>query len=72
MVNLVPQDAPHPLYGDTPEVAALRKEFLLDYLVLEPFDFQDPRMIQPEGLAVSNLGGKELIFYVDTNGLCLT
>ncbi|XP_047483842.1 uncharacterized protein LOC125035460 isoform X2 [Penaeus chinensis] len=67
MVNLVPQDAPHPLYGDTPEAAALRKEFLLDYLVLEPFDFQDPRMIQPEGLAISNLGGKELIFSVDSN-----
>ncbi|XP_063591584.1 uncharacterized protein LOC134768747 [Penaeus indicus] len=67
MVNLVPQDVPHPLYGDTPEAAALRKEFLLDYLVLEPFDFQDSRMIQPEGLAVPNLSRKELIFFVDAN-----
>lgn len=69
MVNLVPQDAPHPLYGDAPETAALRREFLLDYLVLEPLDFQDPRMTQPEGLVVTNLGGKELAFSMDANGL---
>ncbi|XP_042890298.1 uncharacterized protein LOC122265196 isoform X2 [Penaeus japonicus] len=67
MVNLVPQDAPHPLYGDAPETAALRREFLLDYLVLEPLDFQDPRMTQPEGLVVTNLGGKELAFSLDAN-----
>ncbi|KAK8733848.1 hypothetical protein OTU49_006211 [Cherax quadricarinatus] len=69
LVNLVPQDAPHPLYDNSDENVALRTQFLRDYLVLDPLNVQDPRLTQPEGLSVTNLGGKTLVFKADAEGL---
>ncbi|ROT67369.1 hypothetical protein C7M84_014548 [Penaeus vannamei] len=68
VVNLVPQDAPHPLYDDAPENVALRTEFLLDYMALDPIDVQDPKIGSAEGLQVTNLAGKTLAFAVDSEG----
>ncbi|XP_045625557.2 titin homolog isoform X2 [Procambarus clarkii] len=62
MVNLVPQDAPHPLYDSSPENVALLTQFVADHLVQESVSGQDPRMAQPQGLTLTNLGGHELTF----------
>ncbi|XP_066951614.1 uncharacterized protein [Macrobrachium rosenbergii] len=67
-VNVVPQDSWHPLYASTPESKTLRKEFVMDYLLEEPILPQDQRIASPEGLSVSNIGGKELSFKRDSEG----
>lgn len=68
MLNLVPQDGSHPLYNDSPENVALRREFVIDYLVQDPVSAQDLRLTQPQGLTVTNLGGRELTFLADAEG----
>lgn len=70
-MNLVPQDAPHPLYDDAPENVLLRTEFLLDYLVQDPINVQDPEISSPEGISVTNLAGKKLTFAADPQGTCM-
>lgn len=62
MFHLVPLDASHPLYDDSEDNVKLRKEFILDYLVLQPVDEQDSRMMEPEGLTVRNFNDKALTF----------
>ncbi|XP_064110018.1 uncharacterized protein LOC135217907 isoform X1 [Macrobrachium nipponense] len=66
VVNLVPADAPHPLYCD--EYESLRTEFLLDYMIQEPVLPSDPKMAAPDGLVVTNLNGKEIKFKKDVDG----
>ncbi|XP_068246058.1 uncharacterized protein [Palaemon carinicauda] len=66
VINLVPQDAPHPLYSD--KYASLRTEFLLDYMIQEPVLPDDARMTAPEGLVVTNLNGKQIKFQKDGEG----
>lgn len=68
LVTLVPNDAPHPLYDDSPQNSELREQFLLDYLVQDPVSAQDPRLTQPQGLTVSNMGGRDLTFKMDSEG----
>ncbi|XP_069166597.1 uncharacterized protein [Procambarus clarkii] len=63
MRNLVPMDAPHPLYSN--EYRDLRTEFLLDYMVSEAVSPDNAEMLQPEGLSVSNLNGNQLTFKKD-------
>ncbi|XP_068207352.1 uncharacterized protein [Palaemon carinicauda] len=67
-VNVVPQDSWHPLYASSPESKALRKDFVLDYLLDEPILPEDQRLAGPEGLNVLNIGGKELSFRRDSEG----
>lgn len=68
VANMVPQDAPHPLYQDAPENVALRDEILLDYLVQDPISSTDIRNSQPDGLTVTNLAGHRLTFAVTDAG----
>ncbi|XP_064082892.1 uncharacterized protein LOC135198850 [Macrobrachium nipponense] len=68
MQNMVPEDSPHPLYDDSPESVALRTEFLLDYLALDRVSPNDTRISEPEGLKVSNLNQRELLFSNDVDG----
>ncbi|XP_069986257.1 uncharacterized protein [Penaeus vannamei] len=68
MGNLVPQDAPHPLYDDAPKNVALRNEFLLDYLVRDPINVQDPNISSQGGISVTNLAGHQLSFAADSEG----
>jgi len=65
MMNLVPQDAPHPLYGD----AALRDAFLRDAFVAEEIDLDDPAVNSTEGLSVQNFNGKTLTVIRESEGL---
>ncbi|XP_047500524.1 uncharacterized protein LOC125046692 [Penaeus chinensis] len=64
MMNLVPQDAIHPLYKD----ADLRTEFLLDYMLEAAVSPDDPKMAEEEGLTVPNLFGKSITFKKDAEG----
>lgn len=66
--NLAPQDAPHPLYSNRPANAALRAELLLDYLAPGHVRVHDTRITAPEGLAVTNMGGRKLVFKAGSAG----
>jgi len=60
MINMVPMDAPHPLYDDEAWSTALRAEFINDAIVEETVDQDDPLLAS--GLVVKNRNGKELKF----------
>lgn len=66
MINLAPQDSPHPLYSN--EFIDLRTEFLRDYMIQEHVSPDDARMLESEGLTVKNLNGKPLTFKKDAEG----
>ncbi|KAK4301914.1 hypothetical protein Pmani_025965, partial [Petrolisthes manimaculis] len=66
MLNLVPQDAPHPLYHNSPQNTQLRQQFLLDYLIRDHVYPDDPRMMRREGLRVLNMAGHVLTFKKDS------
>lgn len=66
MMNLVPQDAAHPLYSN--KYADLRTEFLLDYMLEADVSPDDPKMAEEEGLTVPNLFGKSITFRKDADG----
>ncbi|KAK7077248.1 hypothetical protein SK128_015404 [Halocaridina rubra] len=68
LVKLLPPGVLQPLYDDSLEHSTFRTEFLLDYLVQEPVSFEDPKMSLPDGMAVENFNGKELIFRKDSEG----
>ena len=68
MVNLVPQDAPRPLYHDSAANQELLRLFLNDHMLTESVMFDDPRMAQPEGLSLTNLAGRELVFQTHQDG----
>ncbi|XP_069986258.1 uncharacterized protein [Penaeus vannamei] len=62
---------PSPKLYDTrraSENVLLRTEFLLDYLVQDPINVQDPEISSPEGISVTNLAGKKLTFAADPQG----
>jgi len=62
MMNLVPMDAPHPLYSDEDWCTALRVEYINDQLVETEVDHNDPAMAAAPGVVVTNRNGKELKF----------
>ncbi|XP_063604627.1 uncharacterized protein LOC134780084 [Penaeus indicus] len=64
MVNLVPQDAPHPLYGD-PD---LRTSFLLDHMLYMTVDPNDQRMLTSSGLQTRTMAGSPITFMKNSNG----
>lgn len=64
MVNLVPQDAPHPLYGD----AVLRTRFLLDHMLGMTVDPNDQRMLTSSGLQTVTMAGSPITFKKNNNG----
>ncbi|KAG7156458.1 hypothetical protein Hamer_G020770, partial [Homarus americanus] len=68
VMNLVPEDVPNPLFDDSKDSVALVKEFLLDYLVLDPVIDQDSRLARAQGLTLINMAGKELTFRADQDG----
>ena len=68
VTNLVPQDAPHPLFNDAPENEALRDEILLDYLVQDPIRSTNIHLTQPGGITVNNLAGHRLTFEINDAG----
>lgn len=69
MLNLVPQDAPNPLYHDAPPYTALRHAFLLDSFVQGAVDPQDKAMSTDAGLTVENMNGRALVFKRDQQGM---
>ncbi|XP_042881273.1 uncharacterized protein LOC122258959 isoform X4 [Penaeus japonicus] len=66
MMNLVPQDAAHPLYSN--KYTDLRTEFLLDYMLEDAVSPDDPKMAEADGLTVTNLFGKSITFRKDAEG----
>ena len=62
-MNLIPQDVAHPLYLRDEEHSTLRTEFIMDHLILDPVDPNDPQIDTPEGLSVETFSGK---FSLDT------
>ncbi|XP_047472752.1 uncharacterized protein LOC125027628 [Penaeus chinensis] len=66
MMNLVPQDAPHPLYSG--QFTELRKHFLLDHMLAVSIDSNDPRMTSPGGLPASTLAANDVVFRKDSQG----
>jgi len=58
LLNVVPQDSGHPLYGDS----GLRAEFLNDHFVADRISPDDPRMETTQGLVIQNLNGNNLTF----------
>ncbi|KAK7077246.1 hypothetical protein SK128_015402 [Halocaridina rubra] len=51
--------------------AALRVQFVLDYLSLEPVSMLDPRLMSPTGLNATNMNGRQLIFRIVENGIMI-
>lgn len=64
VVNLVPQDAPHPLYADS----SLRTRFLADHMLFETVDPDDQRLLTPSGLQTLTIGDSPITFKKDSNG----
>lgn len=69
MMNLVPQDAAHPLYSN--KYTDLRTEFLLDYMLEDAVSPDDPKMAEADGLTVTNLFGKSITFRKDAEGMAI-
>ncbi|XP_069977118.1 uncharacterized protein [Penaeus vannamei] len=66
MTNLVPQDAPHPLYSS--QFTELCKQFLLDHMLDVSVDPNDPRVTSPGGLPASTLAANDVVFRKDSQG----
>lgn len=67
MLNIVPQDVANPLFDYTGNqtLADLRREFLLDHILLDPVNLSDPKLDTKEGLRMMTFSGKDLIFRFD-------
>ncbi|XP_076046477.1 uncharacterized protein LOC143028379 isoform X1 [Oratosquilla oratoria] len=65
VMNLVPQDSPHPLYDDSEENTALRRKFLLDHMFSEKMDPQDQSWTTKE---MMTLAGTPVTFQRGSNG----
>ncbi|XP_037797514.1 uncharacterized protein LOC119592670 isoform X2 [Penaeus monodon] len=63
VVNLVPQDAPHPLYVN--RYAELRAALLRDHMLQDTVDPSDSRMKSNNGLTAKTLTGKSVVFKRD-------
>ena len=61
-MNLVPMDSVHPLYHNGAEGRALRFSFLADSFVDKDVDPEDAAMATEEGIKVTNMNGRELLF----------
>nr|XP_045606194.1 uncharacterized protein LOC123763205 [Procambarus clarkii] len=68
LAGLVHQDAAHPLYGNTTSLTNLRREFLLDHLVLEPLEPTDSRLDEAGGVAITTFSGKIVNVTKDQGG----
>ncbi|XP_042881320.1 uncharacterized protein LOC122262824 [Penaeus japonicus] len=66
MMNLVPQDGPHPFYSS--QFTDLRRQFLLDHMLAESVDPDDPRMTSPGGLPASTLADSDVVFRRESQG----
>lgn len=66
VVNLVPQDAPHPLYVN--RYAELRAALLRDHMLQDTVDPSDSRMKSNNGLTAKTLTGKSVVFKRDNRG----
>lgn len=66
MANLVPQDAPHPLYSG--QFTELRNHFLLDHMLGVSVDSSDPKMTSSGGLPASTLAANDVVFRKDNQG----
>ncbi|XP_047500904.1 uncharacterized protein LOC125046925 [Penaeus chinensis] len=66
--NLVPQDASDPLYGRSKPMQALRRNFLLDHLVLDPIEASDPKLEEGDGIRALTFTGKDIYFRKDKQG----
>lgn len=63
VTNLVPQDAPNPLYVS--RYAELRAAFLSDHMLRDTVDPNDPRIKSVNGLTAKTLTGKSVVFKRD-------
>lgn len=68
MMNMVPMDAPHPLYDDAPDSNALRTQFLNDGFLGDRVDSSDARMKSKDGLVVKNFNGNNIVFKKNADG----
>jgi len=68
MAHLVPQDGSHPLFINDPQHTRLRKEFILDHLVLNGLPKNDPKIASPQGITEMTLSGKPVTIRKDENG----
>lgn len=66
--DLVPQDAPDPLYGDTHPLVVLRQQYLLDHMVSEPVKPTDADLTKRGGVTHVTLSNKEVTFRKDVKG----
>ncbi|XP_037795994.1 uncharacterized protein LOC119591336, partial [Penaeus monodon] len=66
--NLIPQDASDPLYGRSKPMQALRRNFLLDHLVLDPVEASDPKLEEGDGVRALTFTGKDIYFKKDKQG----
>lgn len=65
MLNIVPQHVTNPLYIANATFSELRREFLLDHILLDPVDLTDKQLNTKEGLRMMTFSGKDLIFRFD-------
>lgn len=65
MRNIVPQHVSNPLLDLNSSFADLRREFLLDHILLDPVQLDDPALNTEQGLRMMTFSGKDLIFRFD-------
>nr|XP_053637329.1 uncharacterized protein LOC128692280 [Cherax quadricarinatus] len=68
LASLVHQDAAHPLYGSTTALTLLRRQFLLDHLVLEPLEPSDVRLDNETGVTLLTFSHKNVTITKDNEG----
>ncbi|XP_068200239.1 uncharacterized protein [Palaemon carinicauda] len=68
MLNLIPQDAQNPLYGNTEELRTLRRNLLKDHLVLDPIKPDHPNITSEEGTKALTFTGKDVHFRKNEKG----
>jgi len=68
MLNMVPMDAPHPLYDDAKESNQLRTNFLNDGFLQDRVEPSDARMKSKDGLVVKNFNGNNIVFKKNADG----
>ncbi|KAB7506916.1 hypothetical protein Anas_03042 [Armadillidium nasatum] len=60
MINLTPQDAPHPLYS--PDYGDQTDNFILDHLCMDEISCDDEKLGSAEGVILKTMSGKDLVF----------
>ncbi|CAL4061339.1 unnamed protein product, partial [Meganyctiphanes norvegica] len=64
----VPADAGNPLYGESPEATKLRRDFVMDHLVLDLVEPTDPKLSQGAGVKALTFSKKEVFIRTDSTG----